>query len=371
MVDQLTRRCIFVSCLLSLLFACDAGTENTTQINTDSITEIALPEILRTVSSLDLSDLQLQVTVNDTETVLTRDEDDMWHGSVGVPANQLSTVAVEWSFDYGTFGFITLAEQTTDVFVRSSESTVTFAGNYDVDFDRDLDGRNNLDELRQNRSPVNRLDVFVNSDGTFDTNGVVYPFSDVCGSQIPIDTLTFGEVTEFSAWWCATLEQELTDVDGNVQQIQNLRVTVNVNDEQLFTDSGTEAGNVSFQDDSIEIFIDGDNNKRGRYDGVNDFQFRFGPLGDGVFETALGPAGFSSLNLNGTFEYFTGGYILTATIPLNDVGIRNNREFGITVEVNDDDDGGDRDGKYAWVFETEGRDVSFFNTEAFGSSQIP
>ena len=95
---------------------------------------------------------------------------------------------------------------------------------------------------------------------------------------------------------------------------------------------------------------------------------RFTPVGDGEFRVARGPASFTPINLTGSFEYFNGGYILTATIPLQEVGIRKRFEFGINVEVNDDDDGGNRDAKHAWVA-AEGVDDAWNNTR-FGTGHI-
>ena len=337
-------------------------------VNTGSMTEIALPEVLRTAQSIDPAGLQLQVRVNNVTTVLTPAPGNLWRGSVNVPANQTSGISVEWGTDYGTAGYIKLAEQQKIVYISAAETDVIFDNNYRTDFDRDRDARNNLTELIQNRSPVHNLDVTINTDGTFTTGGVAYPVSATCGHQLPVAIKTLDNESDHTAWWCAKIKSELTDADGNLQFIENLEVTVNVADDQLFTDSGTGAESISYEDDSVEIYIDGDNNKRSDYDGINDYQFRFAPLGEGVFSKVRGPAG-TPLNLNGRFTYYNGGYILHATIPLDQVGIRKGFPFGLNVEVNDDDDGGPRDAKYSWIG-TEGEDVAWRNTQAFGTSQL-
>ena len=361
------RRSAPISVLIPFLAACNADSE-VLQVNTASMTEIELPEVLRTVSGIDPTELQLQVSVNDVATDLARGDDDIWRGSVNVPVNQSSRVAVEWGTDHGTSGYLKLAEQQKSVFVRTDAASVAFDNDYVIAFDLDRDSRFNLTELEQNRSPVNLLDVTINVDGTFPTGGVMYPPSGICGQRIPIGVLTNGTESDHQAWWCATLEDELIDADGNVQEIDNLRVVVSVRDEQIITDSDTNSENVSHQDDSVEIFIDGDGNRGASYDGSNDFQFRFAPLGEGVFSRERGP--FLPANLNGSFEFTNEGYILTATIPLRETGIENGFPFGITIEVNDDDDGGLRDAKYAWIG-TEGEDISWFNPTGFGVSQVP
>ncbi len=346
--------------------ACDSDTD-VTQISTDSVTAVTLPQSLRTAFALDPDALQLQVTVNDEATILRADEDLIWRGVVDVPRNQSSRVVVEWGTDYGTSGYVKLAEQQRFVFVGNDETTLAFDNSYITDFDNDRDTRSNLSEIEQNRSPVNNLDVTINTDGTFATGGINFPPSAECGQQIPIAVLNSGVDSDHQGWWCATLESDLIDADGNPQQIPNLKIIVSVEDQQLFTDN-TSADNLSHQDDSIEIFIDGDDNKRGTYDGINDFQFRFTPLGTGLFSMERGP--FTPANLNASVEYRNGGYTLTAIIPLREVGIQNRFPFGLNIEVNDDDDGGDRDAKYAWIAD-EGVDISWFNPGAFGTTQVP
>lgn len=355
--------------LVPFLAACNADTE-VVQVSAASMTEIELPEVLRTVSGIDTAALQLQVSVNNVATELQRSEDDIWRGSVDVPINQSLRVAVEWGTEYGNSGYLRLAQQQQFQFVGSEETTIVFENGYTTNFDDDNDTRTNLAELLQNRSPVDRKDVFIGANGAF-AEGLTYPSSGVCGHKIPVSVITFGAEADpgQDTWWCAKLQSSLIDPDGNVQNIENLQITVNVEDEILFTDGGSVSDDQFHHDDSIEIYIDGDNNKRGPYDGVNDFQFRFIPIGDGEFTVARGPGSFTPTNLNGSFEYFNGGYVLTATIPLQEVGIRKGLEFGINVEVNDDDDGGDRDTKYAWVA-AEGVDNSWSNTQLFGTSQV-
>jgi len=344
--------------LMCSVAACDSGT-GTTQISTGSVTEISLPETLRTAFALDPSELQLQVTVNDQATVLQPDADSIWRGVVDVPMNQSLRVAVEWGTDYGTSGYVKLAEQQRFVFVGADEASVLFDDTYDTAFDHDRDTLNNLSEIQQSRSPVDRLDVTINTDGTFATGGISFPSSGQCGQQIPIAVrTTIGADSDHEGWWCATVEQELLDADGNPQQIENLKIVVSVEDLQLYTDNST-ADNLSHHDDSIEIFIDGDGNRSGSYDGINDFQFRF---------TQRGP--YSPANMSGSIEYRTGGYTLTAVIPLQEVGIQNGFPFGLNVSVNDDDDGGNRDTKYDWIADEE-EDISWFNTRGFGTSQVP
>jgi len=362
--------------VLQGLSGCDTRSdESKPAISTTSLTEIAVPEILRTVAALGADSLQLSVVVNGADTELERGDDDIWRGVVDVPRNDQAEVSVEWSTLYGTTN-LQLAEESRFRFVGNDETTVIFDGRYNTDFDNDFDELTNLQELSQNRSPVDRLDVFIDSNGAF-FSGLDLPSSGECGDRIPIEVVTAspleGDVDapekEFQGWWCARLQSVLEDADGNEVAVDNIEITVNVNDELIYTDSNTSEFFADHQDDSIEIFIDGNNSKLSAYDGQDDFQFRFAPLGDGIV-SRLRPAGQVPENMSGIFTYFNGGYKLVATIPLAEVGITADSPFGINIEVNDDDNGGSRDYKYAWIG-TENVDASFFNPSMFGTSQVP
>ena len=74
-------------------------------------------------------------------------------------------------------------------------------------------------------------------------------------------------------------------------------------------------------------------------------------------------------NLLGEVTLFDGGYELVATIPLAQVGINSNTPFGLNIEINDDDDGGNRDYKYSWIG-TPNLDISFRDPSTFGTSQF-
>lgn len=371
------RKMVLVSLALSTLLACNATQDPHLSadivISNASVSEIALPDLLRTVNSVDPASFQLTTRVNGIATDLGRDSDDVWRGVVDVPRNQNSSIYLEWGVDYGDTGYLKLAARQQNVFVADDATSVTFGGNYDTEFDADNDSRSNLSELKQNRSPVRHFDAYIGETGTSTPGGIEYPLSSDCGRQIPISVATELPVSTepgspgagLEAWWCAKLKSTLTDADGNIADIHNLEFTVNVLDD-IILDNGTGENSTTHFDDSIEIFIDGDDNKGGGYDGRNDFQFQFAPFGDGVFTKRRGPA--VSDNVSASISYFSGGYRLVATIPLSDVGICGGFPFGLNVEVNDDDDGGNRDAKYAWVG-TENIDNSWRNTSLFGTAQ--
>ncbi len=85
----MAKRSVPMCVLVAILTACEAGTD-AVHVSTASMTEMALPEVLRTVAAIDPSGLQLQVTVDDVPTTLVSDENNIWRGSVQVPMNQTS-----------------------------------------------------------------------------------------------------------------------------------------------------------------------------------------------------------------------------------------------------------------------------------------
>ncbi|MCK5726729.1 MAG: hypothetical protein KAH22_07900 [Thiotrichaceae bacterium] len=125
---------------------------------------------------------------------------------------------------------------------------------------------------------------------------------------------------------------------------KSLHLRVDVTDDYFIKDSQQPWG-----DDSIEIFIDADGSRTASYDGKNDFQFMFRWKDYGI-----------GLGKNSPRKNITGvrhkmikthdGYVLEASIPWSILGVRprTGQSIGIDIQVNDDDDGGHRDGKLAW-----------------------
>ncbi|MEE9352463.1 MAG: sugar-binding protein [Thiotrichaceae bacterium] len=139
------------------------------------------------------------------------------------------------------------------------------------------------------------------------------------------------------------------DISGKWQakwDSQNLYLTVKVYDDILVSDSNNPT-----DDDSIEFFIDADNSRKGKYDKINDFHYIFSWNSDHI--TYLGPHSPKNASTDFPVEMAktADGYLLNATIPWSILRIkpRISRRIGIDVIVNDDDDGGKRDGRVAWV----------------------
>ncbi|HEX9935138.1 MAG TPA: sugar-binding protein [bacterium] len=151
---------------------------------------------------------------------------------------------------------------------------------------------------------------------------------------------------------------------------QYLYLFITVSDETLVSDSSTEY----WRDDCIELWIDGDNSKGTAYDGKNDRGFHFSidpndpvnPVHKAV--QSLGPAA----DLSGILQASKRkpfGVNLEVAFPLGILGITPKEPslFGLEIDYNDDDDGGDRDTKLKFF---SNNDDSHYNPSGFGTAQL-
>lgn len=124
---------------------------------------------------------------------------------------------------------------------------------------------------------------------------------------------------------------------------------------------GEDTGCNVWKDDSVEVYIDGGNEKAGAYD-VNDAQITIGAdfidqepneataakLLGGCVGTTQGP----TTGTIATGKKTTNGWDLEVAIPLKNKGwnikVSNGSKIGFNVQYNDDDSGGDRDYKLIW-----------------------
>ena len=182
-------------------------------------------------------------------------------------------------------------------------------------------------------------------DGTVDaawSNATVYTLTKSSG------TLPSGHV--LSATW-----QGLWDAT-------NLYVLVNVTDDVLL-----QYVTNPWEGDSVEVYVDADNNKSTTYD-ANDFQYEFPWNSTVITETKHSPASltgvaFAQVNI-------TGGYRIEAKIPWTTLGVTpaNNNLIGVDVHVNNaDTTRSTRDGKLEW---NDGTDQSWGNPSLFGTGKL-
>ena len=153
------------------------------------------------------------------------------------------------------------------------------------------------------------------------------------------------------------------DYSGSWKAIDDanfLYVLVNVSDATLTNDSGAEWWN----DDTVEIFIDGNNSKASNYDGVDDVQ-----LGFRWDDDTVNFGGNSLQNISGiqfSMVATTNGYTLEVAIPRSglNASAQLGDQIGFDVVIDDDDNGGARDSQVASLStSTEG----WNNPGVFGS----
>jgi len=137
---------------------------------------------------------------------------------------------------------------------------------------------------------------------------------------------------------------------------------------EIIDNSGqNDSSDTWWEDDSIEIYIDGDHSRGSRYDGVNDFQFGFRWHDDTIHtgsNSAAAPGGIQAAHID-THD----GDRLEVAFPLAGLGISavDGYQFGLEVHRNDDDDGGVRDRKLTWHGTV---DDAWENPSGFGTAQL-
>lgn len=140
-----------------------------------------------------------------------------------------------------------------------------------------------------------------------------------------------------------------------------LYVGVQVSDNLLKSDSSDP-----WHDDSVEIFVDGDNRKSTHYDS-HDIEYIMAYQNHGIRITVDRPT-----NAVWGTNVINGGYVAEIAIPWSDLDIipAPNTSVGLDIGINDDDDGADRDSHMMW----SGDDDNWTDTSGFGTvilSELP
>jgi hypothetical protein len=144
---------------------------------------------------------------------------------------------------------------------------------------------------------------------------------------------------------------------------QNLYILVDVTDDSLKNDSDSD---LWYQDDCVEVFIDGDNSKSDNYDS-DDAQYHFD-----WDRTKPTMNSFEHGSLNGVqFAMVTTekGYCTEIKFPWLTLGTKPSAgaKIGLDVHVDDDDDGDDRDSKLTW----HGKEDNAWETpKVFGTAEL-
>ena len=123
-----------------------------------------------------------------------------------------------------------------------------------------------------------------------------------------------------------------------------LHIWVGIEDDKHVKDSEQ-----AWADDSIEIYIDADGSRSEKYDGQNDFQLTF-RLNDPVIGIGGSSPKKDTRAIRSAMVKTATGYRLQATIPWSFLNIQPSvgSRIGFEIEVNDDDNGHQRDAKISW-----------------------
>ncbi len=167
-------------------------------------------------------------------------------------------------------------------------------------------------------------------------------------------------------------DEDLSATFKMLSDENNLYVLVEVVDDQL---QGLENPDNPWLDDCVELFIDANNTKGAGYefdgDTPVDFQLAFVYNSTTVFKGYMdGKSANTDIETKVTYETGTtsDGYWVEILFPWDalDVTVNSGDLFGFDIGVNDDDDGGDRDGKIGW-YDTHVPDKAWTAPCVFGT----
>jgi len=234
-------------------------------------------------------------------------------------------------------------------------------------YDADSDGFSNLEELLKgtnpldlNDTPANIPDVRINRidpsiapviDGLYDRVWNNAQFSDAEGRQLAVDNLM--------------VNQGALRPDGQSDQRPKMRWFGMHDDTYLYlfvlgepVDTANpirDSGSTVWQDDNLNIFIDGNNSKLQDYDGIDDRQILIPLLtseadpssNNSVFATGDRSAPLPTFVFESCFCR-SDQHTWEIRIPMAEFGIRVGSSFGLDIQIDLDHDGGARDAKWGW-----------------------
>jgi hypothetical protein len=209
-----------------------------------------------------------------------------------------------------------------------------------------------------------------------DEPGVMYD------AAFPVTVTLDGDFTEWSSipWHSVThdmgWDNPTDDADGSLEfacvaDNDYLYFAVKIWDDAKVVDENT--GGDVWQDDSIEAYVDGGNEKAGSYDD-NDRQLTIGRdnVGGDVDNPMMGGQGPGSGTKAAVVDT-SYGWAVEAATPLATYGITPavGTVIGFNMQLNDDDDGDGRDHKLAWsAVELASGEDSWENPQMFAELQF-
>ncbi len=374
------------------LSAC-SGPDSTAQVGVDGSTSIKLlpPEFL-TIKALDFTTLEPLVTINGLTVNMSANGEE-WTGTTTVPVNDDVTLNVQWMETEPVELLLATARKTAnavdrDITLEILDSDYTTEGDA---FDADADELSNIAERIQDTDPFDANDpgdqplplVKVNAsrrttvidgtvnDGTNFWNLATY--SDLQGQSLRVNNLIVDETGNYidqgpNYQWAAIH-------DGTYLTLLVYGKSLGTNGVSgggALVEASGDSGIDIFQDDSLEIYIDGDLSQLDDYDFVDDMHLMIplvmGPEGareanrsDAVLTKRIQRG--SNVQTSVVFDPFDESLVEFAAclctganervvwevrLNMEALNIPVGKTFGFEIQINQDDDGGTRDAKWAW-----------------------
>lgn len=412
MTRPLLLACLSLICVM--LTACSEPTQNTgTTGTTSGRLAMSEPDILSR-RAYDTNNTRPQVIVNGTVSVqMNRGTAGQWTGTINVAANSTHTLQITWIETYKNTE-LPLAKATREVTVGGQAAEVTINPDWDTSMDYDGDGYSNLAERNAGSDPLDAASTPLTNGQT----GVDVRISRIDPAGAPvIDGLGVAYASNdfrLSGEWSEATQRDVNDTD---LLINNLMIDLGAdqrNDEPshhwaamhdgtwlyivvIVDDIGLNYADSLgvWHDDNLEIYIDGDNSKHASY-GIDedDRHIQLGLMlrpsnrpnnsslpnpriepgvnsaelpDDSAIEFAVG-LGTGPASLRGSANRQD---VYEIRIDLAAYGIEIDSPFGFELQLDDDDDGVDRDAKWGWYHqarEDENIDQTWQNPALMGTA---
>lgn len=377
--------CVFA--ITALLLGGCSENQSTVQHHVDGSTKLSLsaPGFITERAALDIDTLQPIVEINGTAIQVTKSGSN-WVGSATVAEGSAVSLKVEWYEQIGTRAPLLLARATDGLdvissnvsFVLDDDSYVTSSDATSanpLEFDVDDDSLSNLIERNQDTDP-------------FDSNSPNVSGGEPAQVKVPVTSRTDNIIDGLynSAYWN---NAQGNNISNETLFIRNLIVDevgdyvdgstqyqwLAIHDEEFLTiyvlakpglsPNHGDSGELYFNDDSLEIFWDGNLSRANDYDTVDDMHLIIPLLDDNGNANMSGTAStrvqrganvkpevpFDVANVEfATCLCAAPGERIGWEVKINleEAGIPVGQTFGFEIQIDQDDDGGNRDAKWAW-----------------------
>lgn len=398
-------RLLVLSFLIGISLGACSGSDQINGVSEQSGAQMRLSSPFNTGSdrALDIESLSPVVIIDDADVSPTFDSvANTWLANFDVPSDQQVRLLVEWYYEDMLIALydqmIGPAEGLSSLLIRSNDYLTE-----GPQFDPDQDGISNLQEANNNTNPndARNIDVVIPElppntvPGINGITGVVWEQIEMFnwrGEALLIDNLMIDQGAD-RADQSAEFHWKAAH---NREKLFIIVYGENVNNETPQADSSSAR-----DDDTLNVFFDGNNSKGDFYDNLDDYHLRI-PLypilqpvnapensvvvldnnnhltrdtegqilvesngetfyltaGDLMSNVINQPdsrveAGDNSVSLPASLDYATGRsldaqHVFEMSVLLTDISVQLNREFGLEFQMDDDIDGLARDARYGW-----------------------